>query len=157
MSEEENIQKQIIEKFSFLQDKVVVKRERRILIDVDLQNFWPVFDYLRETLGFNELSTITGLDEIQSFGIIYHIHRAGKIVVNLKTHTSHDNPKISSISKIFPAADQYERELMDLFGIEVEGLPEGHRYPLPDVWPKGDHPLRKDWKMSELLEVKNND
>ena len=35
---------------------------------------------------------------------------------------------------------------MDLLGIKVNGLAEGQRYPLPEDWPKGDYPLRKDWK-----------
>jgi Ni,Fe-hydrogenase III component G len=39
---------------------------------------------------------------------------------------------------------------MDLLGIKVEGLPEGRRYPLPDNWPQGQYPLRKDWDPSVL-------
>jgi Ni,Fe-hydrogenase III component G len=35
---------------------------------------------------------------------------------------------------------------VDLLGIKVNGLASGHRYPLPDNWPKGEYPLRKDWK-----------
>ena len=46
----------------------------------------------------------------------------------------------------FPAAEIYERELIDLLGAKVAGLPEGKRYPLPDDWPAGEYPLRKDWK-----------
>ena len=53
----------------------------------------------------------------------------------------------------FPGAELYERELVDMFGISVEGLPAGNRYPLPDDWPQGQHPLRKDWK-KEMLEGK---
>ena len=34
---------------------------------------------------------------------------------------------------------------MDLLGFQVQGLTEGSRYPLPDVWPAGQYPLRKDW------------
>ena len=40
----------------------------------------------------------------------------------------------------------YERELVDLLGARVEGLVPGVRYPLPEGWPEGDHPLLKDWK-----------
>ena len=37
-----------------------------------------------------------------------------------------------------------------MFGIKVEGLPEGERYPLPDGWPEGQYPLRKDWNKDML-------
>jgi Ni,Fe-hydrogenase III component G len=39
--------------------------------------------------------------------------------------------------------------MMDLFGMQVEGLPPGNRYPLPDDWPPNQYPLRKDWKLPE--------
>ncbi len=55
-----------------------------------------------------------------------------------------DNPKVDSITDDVPAASWSEREMRDLVGIE----PVGHRYPkrlvLPDGWPDGLHPLRKD-------------
>ena len=50
------------------------------------------------------------------------------------------------MSDRFPAAHIYERELVDLLGAKVEGLPPGNRYPLPDDWPEVQYPLRKDWK-----------
>jgi len=53
---------------------------------------------------------------------------------------------IKTITDIFPPADIYERELEDLLGAKVDGLGDGKRYPLPDDWPKGEYPLRKDWK-----------
>ena len=37
-----------------------------------------------------------------------------------------------------------------MLGIKVEGLVPGRRYPLPDDWPKGQYPLRKDWDQSVL-------
>jgi Ni,Fe-hydrogenase III component G len=35
----------------------------------------------------------------------------------------------------------------------VTGLPEGSRYPLPDNWPEGQYPLRKDWKPADAAPV----
>ncbi|MDD5594820.1 MAG: NADH-quinone oxidoreductase subunit C, partial [Candidatus Omnitrophica bacterium] len=65
---------------------------------------------------------------------------------NLKVSVPKENPVIKSIIGIFPGAEIYERELIDLFGAKVEGLPEGNRYPLTDDWPKDEYPLRKDWR-----------
>ena len=60
-----------------------------------------------------------------------------------------EEPKVDSITDVVPAANWAEREIRDLVGIE----PVGHCYPkrlvLPDGWPDGVHPLRKDvpWNM----------
>ncbi|RLI62527.1 MAG: hydrogenase large subunit, partial [Candidatus Asgardarchaeum californiense] len=62
---------------------------------------------------------------------------------NLITFTSRAIPKISSITDIYPVADFYEREIMDLFGVEFEGHPKPRRFILPDNWPKNVYPLRK--------------
>jgi len=55
-----------------------------------------------------------------------------------------DDPTVDSITDEVPAASWAEREMRDLVGIQ----PIGHRYPkrlvLPDGWPDGLHPLRKD-------------
>ena len=53
----------------------------------------------------------------------------------------------------FSNAEYYEKELVDLLGFRVEGLPPGPRYPLPDDWPEGQYPLRKEWK-PEMLDRK---
>ncbi|MDD5432403.1 MAG: NADH-quinone oxidoreductase subunit C, partial [Candidatus Omnitrophica bacterium] len=53
-----------------------------------------------------------------------------------------------SVISYFPGAEIYEREVVDLFGAKVEGLPPGNRYPLTDDWPTDQFPLRKDWKPS---------
>jgi len=39
-----------------------------------------------------------------------------------------------------------------MLGVQIEGLPPGKRYPLPDNWPAGQYPLRKDWK-TEMLDA----
>jgi Ni,Fe-hydrogenase III large subunit/Ni,Fe-hydrogenase III component G len=55
-----------------------------------------------------------------------------------------ENPKVDSISDVVPAANWAERELRDLVGIELVGHPYPKRLVLPDGWPEGVHPLRKD-------------
>ena len=66
------------------------------------------------------------------------------LLCSILTHVPAADPKVDSISDVVPAANWAEREIRDLVGIE----PVGHRYPkrlvLPDGWPDGVHPLRKD-------------
>jgi Ni,Fe-hydrogenase III component G len=145
-AKEEKIQGDLTAKFSFLADKVRVQRERRIFSDVPAANFRDVLDYAVKNLEFEFLCTITGLDEGENLSFIYHLTRQDGIVLNLKISVPKNNPVIKTITDYFKGAEIYEREVMDLLGAKVEGLPEGKRYPLPDDWPADEYPLRKDWK-----------
>jgi Ni,Fe-hydrogenase III component G len=113
---------------------------------VAFSDFESVFDYAVKDLSFSHLIAITGLDEQDRLGFIYHLAQDGGIGLNLKTSVSKENPVLRTVTGHFAVAQIYERELVDLFGARVEGLPEGERYPLPDGWPAGQYPLRKDWK-----------
>ncbi|MGA1979994.1 MAG: NADH-quinone oxidoreductase subunit C [Sedimentisphaerales bacterium] len=153
MSEEGNIKLQLIQKFGYLSDKITVKRPRRIFAEIPLASFPETFDYAVKQLNFSILTTITGLDEGATLGFIYHLARESGIVLNLHTSAPKDKPVIKTVTEYFPSADAYERELVDLLGAQVEGLPQGNRYPLPDGWPANQFPLRKDWNV-EMLDKK---
>ena len=146
MTNEENIRNELIEKFGFLENKIRIQRSRRIFAEVGLENFTKVFEYVLKNLSFCMLCGITGLDEGATLGFIYHIAREDGIILNIKTNVDKNNPAIKTITGYFAEADIYERELMDLLGAKVEGLPKGNRYPLSDDWPIDEYPLRKDWK-----------
>ncbi len=142
----EEIKKKLTERFPGLGEKIKVPRPRRIFVDVTQEEFREVFEFAIKELRFGHLCTITGLDEVTNFSLIYHLADERGVLLNIKISVSHENPQVESIIELFPGAEIYERELIDLFGIQVKGLPEGLRYPLTDDWPKDEHPLRKDWK-----------
>lgn len=66
------------------------------------------------------------------------------LLCSVMTHLPPEKPAVDSIADLVPAAGWAEREFRDLVGIE----PVGHKFPkrlvLPDGWPDGVHPLRKD-------------
>ena len=154
MAQEENIKKELSGKFSNLDDSIIIKRERRIFLDVAWEKFSEVFDYLVKDMRFNVLSAITGLDEGAGIAVIYHLTKDGGLMFNLRTRISKEAPAINSVTSYFSYAEIYERELVDLLGIKVSGLAEGPHYPLADNWPKNEFPLRKDWK-GKIEESKN--
>lgn len=61
-------------------------------------------------------------------------------------------PVVDSISDVVPAANWAEREIRDLVGIEIAGHPYPKRLVLPDGWPDGVHPLRKDFAWNSVPE-----
>jgi Ni,Fe-hydrogenase III component G len=153
MSEEEKIKEELTGKFNFLMDKVSVKRARRLFLEVNMEKFPEVFDHAVRSLGFSMLSTITGLDEGERFGLIYHLASETGILLNIKTSIPKEDPILQTVTGYFPSAEMYEREMADLLGMNVKGLTAGNRYPLPDDWPADQYPLRKGWK-SDVLDKK---
>ncbi len=66
------------------------------------------------------------------------------LLCSILTEIPASQPCVESISTVVPAANWAERELRDLVGIELSGHPYPKRLVLPDGWPDGVHPLRKD-------------
>ncbi len=150
MAEEDAILEELTAKYPSLKDKARIQRVRRLSISVPREQVREVFGYVARDLHFGILCTITGLDEGATLGVIYHLARESGVVLNLSTSVPKEQPALETVTDYFPAAAMYERELVDLLGFQVQGLPEGPRYPLPDDWPAGVHPLRKDWKPDAL-------
>ena len=74
--------------------------------------------------------------------------------VRVKIATDETTPVPSTIS-VFPAADWYEREVYDFFGVLFDGHPDLRRI-LTDYGFDG-HPLRKDFPMTGFVEVRYDD
>ncbi|HVO39806.1 MAG TPA: NADH-quinone oxidoreductase subunit C [Spirochaetia bacterium] len=123
-------------------------RERRLWIETSREIFADVFRHLVKDLGFTNLCTITGLDEGADLGFIYHLAADNGVMANVKVRCP-KGQSIRTVTELFPGAAIYEREVEDLLGAQVDGLGPGPRYPLPDDWPQGEHPLLKDWKQKK--------
>jgi len=147
---DEGVAASLVSSFPYLEGKVRVQREKRIWLEVELPRFREVFDRATGDLGFGMICVVTGLDEGESLGFIYHVADDRGTVLSIHTRAPKADPRIATITDRFPSAHIYERELVDLLGAVVEGLPPGNRYPLPDDWPEGEHPLRKDWNPSAI-------
>jgi len=61
--------------------------------------------------------------------------------LRLKVPLESEEPSLPSVTSVWPAADWYEREVYDLFGVNFEGHPNLRRILMPRTW-KG-HPLQK--------------
>ncbi len=155
MKEDDDILAELGVKFPFLQGKMRIQRDRRIFVEVPSANFAEVFAHLYGPMKFMMLTAITGLDNGATLAAMYHLARTSGVVLNLTCAVPKEKPVLQTVISYFPAAECYERELIDLLGIQVEGLPPGSRYPLPDGWPAGQYPLRKDWN-AKMLEGFDN-
>jgi len=141
MESEEHLLNRLDRELKNLIQKPKIVDKRRIQAIFNKGDLKKIAETLREKFK-SHLSMITCIDTGKDFEIIYHFDINGNLF-NLITFTSRAIPKISSITDIYPVADFYEREIMDLFGVEFEGHPKPRRFILPDNWPKNVYPLRK--------------
>jgi len=100
-----------------------------------------------QAAGYNFFEDVTAVDWYPSeprFQITYHIlsHRL-KQRVRLAVRLEGDAPAMDSITGVWPAANFYEREIFDLFGVRFGGHPNMVRIMMPEDWQ--GHPLRKDY------------
>jgi Ni,Fe-hydrogenase III component G len=92
------------------------------------------------------LAGITGLDlgvDAGPLEVLYHFCE-GAAVVSLRVSTPRQSATVPTICEIIPSASFYERELREMFGVNVEGLARAEHLFLPDDWTEGVYPLRKD-------------
>jgi NADH-quinone oxidoreductase subunit C len=119
-----------------------------------------ILTYLRDDpkCQFAILIDICGVDfpeREKRFEVVYHLlsPRLNQRI-RVKTSTDEATP-IASVNDIFPAANWYEREAYDMYGIRFTGHPDLRRL-LTDYGFQG-YPLRKDFPLTGFVEVRYDD
>lgn len=94
----------------------------------------------------------TALDRKDGFHMVYHMTSSTlhHVIVLRVVLADKVNPVIATVSDLWKAAEYFEREIFDLFGIRFENHPDLRRLFLEDDWV--GYPLRKDYKDSFTLE-----
>ncbi|MCK6457844.1 MAG: NADH-quinone oxidoreductase subunit C [Phycisphaerae bacterium] len=113
-----------------------------------------VMRFLRDdpVCAFEQLCELTCVDYLNfpaatdRFGVTYlllsisHGHR-----LTLKCFVNDPEPKVPSVTGLWPGADWMEREVFDMFGVRFEGHPDLRRILTWDDFEA--HPLRKDYPL----------
>ena len=123
---------------------------------------------LRDSLGFDFLSNVTGVDwpdpakadkvavdegegaapAAEGFlEVVYHLYsttkRVGPLVLRCRTADRGENARVPSVVSVYRSAEFQEREIYDLFGVNFTGHPDLRRILMWDEF--ADHPMRKDY------------
>jgi NADH-quinone oxidoreductase subunit C len=131
-----------------------------LTLHVTAQRVIDVLRFLRDdpSCRFVCFIDICGVDYPQRekrFDVVYHLLSPYQNArVRVKVQTDEDTPVPSAV-EVFPAANWFEREAFDLFGILFSGHPDLRRI-LTDYGFAG-HPLRKDFPMTGHVEVRYDD
>ncbi len=91
----------------------------------------------------------------ERFDVVYHL-LSPKLNARIRIKVRTDEvTTVPSVVDVFPAANWFEREAYDLYGILFTGHPDLRRI-LTDYGFEG-HPLRKDFPMTGFVEVRYDD
>jgi len=105
---------------------------------------------LKHHRGYLFLSDVTAVDRYPSeprFEVVYHLLcHDRKDRLRLKCRLPGDAPELDSVTGVWRAANWYEREVFDLFGVRFSGHPDLRRILMPEDWE--GHPLRKDYPVT---------
>ncbi len=106
-----------------------------------------VCSFLKETsgMGFNLLNTISAVDYVEYFEVVYHLTSTTSLhsaVLKAKVY-GRESPSLPSVVILWQGADFQEREIWDLMGVKFEGHPNMKRILLWEGYP--GHPLRRDY------------
>ena len=151
----EKFQSSVIKTHSLFGDDTAIVRKEIIRDVLNFLKSDPQTD-------FNVLMDLTAVDylwmrEKPRFEIVYHLYSlAKKHRVRMKAGVDERDPQIDSIVSVWPAADWYEREVWDMFGIRFEGHPNLKRILMYEKFE--GYPLRKDYpvnKRQPLIGPKN--
>ncbi|MCD6591288.1 MAG: NADH-quinone oxidoreductase subunit C [Candidatus Aenigmarchaeota archaeon] len=110
-----------------------------IWIKANRKNLKNILKELK-SIGVHRISSITGVDVGKNIEVIYHLihkHRT----INIRVSVDKRKNEIETITDIYPGADLFERELMEMLGLVVKGHPNPKKLFLDEDSPQ--HPLRR--------------
>lgn len=120
-----------------------------------------VVRFLRDDpeLQFNMMMDLAGVDypeRTERYEVVYHLYSLQtKKRIRLKVRCGGDHPTVPSIHALYKAADWFEREAYDMFGIYFEGHPNLKRILMFEEFE--GHPLRKDYPINKRPKVPSPD
>jgi NADH/F420H2 dehydrogenase subunit C len=118
-------------------------------IEVDRAHLVAVCRFLRDQLGFDLLSCISGVDMLDHLETVYHVRSTTRgSLLQVKVRLDAENPEVESVVSVWPTANWLERETYDLFGIRFTGHPDLRRMLLDDDFE--GYPLRKSFHQVPL-------
>lgn len=102
------------------------------------------FLFKEEGLRFNIASAV---DDFNGIEILYHfsLDRSGFVLTVRVLLSDKQDPHIDTITTVTKSAWWIEREIHELFGVHFNGNEDLRPLLLPDDWPAGVYPMRKDF------------
>jgi NADH/F420H2 dehydrogenase subunit C len=104
-----------------------------LALNIDSEHLVAVCRFLRDQLGFDLLSCISGVDMLDHLETVYHIRSISRSqLLQLKVQIDREKPEVDSVVSVWQTANWLERETYDMYGIHFSGHPDLRRMMLDD-------------------------
>ena len=127
-----------------------VVRRSRVEATVVPEKIRDVALFVRDKLGFDHPTGVSAVDYNREarFEIVYHLTSVQNpdqrdILVNLKESVPRNTPIAKSLVNVWPGVENFERESLEMFGLQFDGHPRPEKLFLNDNW-DGPPPMRKE-------------
>ena len=125
---------------------VFEKLPKRVYIQIQPDAIVRLAQYLFKEIQARFIIA-SGVDGRNQMEILYHFTvEEMNLIISLRVILPKTKLEIASLTSVFTAAHWIEREIHELLGINFVGHPKLKRLLLPEDWPEGVHPLRKDYQ-----------
>lgn len=119
-------------------------------IDIPSDKLVEAVRLLRDDLGFDMLTCVTGVDMIDHIESIYHFRSVAQDwLLQARVRLTANHPEVDSLVSLYPSANWLEREQYDMFGIIYRGHPDLRRILLEDEFI--GHPLLKSFNTTPIV------
>lgn len=125
------------------------------MFEVKLADLVEVARKLRddENLQLDFLCNIGAVDTGEKYEAVYSLDSTSlKMRLDFKLTLPRDGAEIDSVQEIWPGANWFEREMWELYGINIKNHNNLTRFLLPDDWDQG-YPMRKDWDAPDFIRM----
>jgi len=130
--------------------KVEWMKERRLKMSMTPSRIREVGLFARDTLGFDHISTVSGVDWIAKslLEVEYFVGSSTPgqedFILAFSELVPRDNPVVPTLVDVWKGVEYHERETHEMFGINFQGHPNQSHILLPEDW-NDMPPLRKDY------------
>lgn len=120
----------------------------QMVVYINAKDIYGVLELMRDELGYTQLSEMSAIDWLakdNTFEIFYQMLSMSKRKRVRIKYFIQKGQAVDSVEKLFRSADWSEREMYDMFGIEVNNHPFLKRILMPYDWQ--GHPLLKTYPL----------
>ena len=138
--------------------RAVVVDRGELTLHVAADRIADVARVLRDdpALRFDLCSSVSGVDYLDAapddprrLHVVYHLtSMTSRRRVRLEAAVPADDPRLPSVTAVYPTADWQERETYDMFGVVFDGHSGLTRILMPDDW--DGYPQRKDYPLGGI-------
>ncbi len=135
-----------IEKFK---NNAKKSRVERIWVSIERDSFKEAVKYLCTIHPMPHFAVISGYQIGDLIELIYHFSlnyasKQGEFSFSIKTTLPKADAVLPTITDLIPGALVSEREVQEMLGVKIEGIPDSRRLFLQKEFPKGVYPWRRD-------------